>query len=494
MNYSLFFNILLGFYIATLLFAVYNAIVMILRKQDPIKTLSWIFALIFLPVIGIIIYLFLGQNHRKKKMFNRKGAGDYNLRRELGQNQEEILKKDPKILDEYLYPFRKIIFQNFKNSSTVIESNSTIDFYFSGKEALDAMYLEIKNAKRHIHLQSYIIENDRIGVKFRDLLIEKANEGLEVRVMYDGVGGISLNSDFISPMIKVGIEVLNFSPVKVFPLRFRLNYRNHRKILVVDGEIGYFGGVNIADRYYYGTEIGTWRDTHVRIKGDTASSLQTSFLLDRYFVLNRKIRKWKKYYPKLDINTPIKKNIEGNSIFSQTVISGPDSDWASIMQCFFSAITHASKHIYIVTPYFTPNETILNAIKIAALGNIDVRIMIPEKSDTKLVHWSTMSYVNELIEAGVKIYLFKKGFNHSKVMSIDGSLCIAGSANMDVRSFEYNFEIISVIYNKDCADIIEKRFLKDCQTCKIITRSKWSKRPRKQKIKESFARLCSPML
>ncbi len=480
-------------YIMNLGLAVYAATAMILRKQDPVKTLSWLSVLILLPYIGLILYFFFGQNYRKKKIYNRKGVADYRLRKELSSNQAELFRKDPSLLGEILLPYKKIIYQNLKNSYTIVEHNTDIEFFFSGRNALDAMYNAIDKAQKHIHLQSYIIVDDKTGKLFRELLIKKAKQGVEVRLMYDGVGSISLKKEFIAPIKEAGIEVLNFSPVKFLMPTSLLNYRNHRKILVVDGITGFLGGVNIADRYYYGTSVGEWRDTHIKVSGESVLALQASFLLDRYFVINRKLKRWKKYYPRLEMQKSVG-NPENVRFYSQTITSGPDSDWASIMQCYFSAITSAQKHIYIVTPYFTPSETILNAIKIAALGDIEVRIMLPEKSDTGIAHWSTMSYVTELLEAGVKIYLFKKGFNHSKVISIDGKMSIVGSANMDTRSFEHNFEIMSVIYNKECAGIIESQFIKDCGACRQINAGKWKKRPRSQKIKESFARLCSPLL
>lgn len=480
-------------YIMNLGLAIYAATTMILRKQDPVKTLSWLVVLILLPYIGIILYFFFGQNYRKKKMYSRKGVADYRLRKELSHNQAELFRRNPELLGKDLLPYKKIIYQNLKNSYTVIEHNHDIKFFFTGRSALDAMYKAIEGAKKHIHLQSYIFVNDKTGRRFRELLLRKAGEGIEVRIMYDGVGSISLKRDFINPLKEAGVEILNFSPVRFLLPTFLLNYRNHRKILVIDGTTGFLGGVNIADRYYNGSTAGEWHDTHIKVSGESVLALQASFMLDRYFVINRKLKGWKKYYPVLDIGIT-GKNTENFQFMSQTITSGPDSDWASIMQCYFSAITLAAKHIYIVTPYFTPNETILNAIKIAALGNIDVRIMLPEKSDTKIAHWSTLSYITELMDAGVKIYLFKKGFNHSKVISIDGAISIVGSANMDTRSFEHNFEIMSVIYNSECAKIIEKQFLKDCNSCRQINATKWRKRPRSQKIKESFARLWSPLI
>lgn len=478
-------------YIMNLSLAVYAATSMIMRRQDPVKTLTWVTVLILLPYIGLILYFFFGMHYRKRRLYAVKGDADFRIRKEISAHQEHLLKENPQLLG-HLEPYSRIIFQNLRNSHTLIEHNSSIDFYFTGREALDAMFLAIEGAKCHIHLQSYIFEDDKTGNRFAQLLMLKAKQGVEVRVMYDGVGSMHLKKEFVEKMEKAGVEMLCFSKVTLLLPTSKLNYRNHRKILVVDGKTGFLGGVNIADRYYYGNTLGSWHDTHMKITGEAVFSLQTSFFLDRYFILNRKIHRRKKYFPQLDFQ---KEETTGTrSIATQTVACGPDSNWASIMQCFFSAITLARKHIYIVSPYFTPNETILNAIKIAALGNIDVRIMLPDKSDTLLAHYSTRSYISELLEAGVKIYLFRKGFNHSKVVSIDEEFCIVGSANMDMRSFEHNFEILSVIYDKGCAATIEKQFLADAAAYTQLGKYKWAKREKKERVAESVARLCSPLL
>ncbi len=484
-------------YIMNMVLAVYISTTLILRKQDPVKTLSWVAVIMLLPYFGIICYIAFGQNYRKHRLYGKKGYADFKLRKESGRKQIEALTNNPNLLPQELVPFKRLIYQNLKNSHTVVDVNDSIDFFFTGRDALDAMFNEIAHAKHHIHLQSYIIEDDETGRKFRELLINKAKEGVEVKLIYDGVGSLKLKNSFIEPMKEAGIETLVFSPVTfVLPLS-KINYRNHRKILVIDGKTGFLGGVNIANRYYTNTSEGGWHDTHIRIKGESVFTLQACFLMDRHFIKSRNIRRRfrfkKRYYPPLDIKER-REGIEESHIYSQIISSGPDSSWASIMQCFFSAITTAQKHIYIVTPYFTPCESILNAIKIAALGGVDVKIMLPEQSDTKLTHWSTRSYISELLDAGVKIGLFKKGFNHSKVVSIDGLASIVGSANMDVRSFEHNFEIMGVIYNKDCAEIIENQFIKDFKSCTQIELHKWIHRSKKDKIRESFARLCTPLL
>jgi len=356
------------------------------------------------------------------------------------------------------------------------------------------MFQCISEAKQHIHLQSYIIEDDITGNRFKNLLLKKASEGVEVRVIYDDVGCWYLPATFRDEFLEKGIEFLAFAPVRWFlsPMS-KLNYRNHRKILVVDGTAGFLGGVNIADRYFNGGNFEEWRDTHMKITGESVAALQSSFLLDRYFIINQQFRRKKKYYPHLTL-PEIRVDGLNPSYYSQIITSGPDSDWASIMQCYFAAITKATKHIYLITPYFTPNESLLNALKIAALGGVEVCLMLPQKSDSTITHWCTLSYATEMLEAGVKVYLFSKGFNHSKVISIDGEFCIIGSANFDNRSLEHNFEITSIIYNKEIALKLEAQFLSDTEKCISLAGSKWAKRSIKNQIKESFARLLSPLL
>lgn len=479
-------------YVIYLLLAFYAAANIIYRKLDPVKSLSWVVVIFALPYIGLFLYTFLGQNFRKIKIYNRKGVRDERVRRLISNAQLKSFISEPSTLPEELKGFRKLIFLNLQGNKSVLGLNKKVEIYFSGREALDAMYNSINEAKSHIHLQSYIIEDDTVGNMFKELLISKAKSGVEVRLIYDDVGCWSLKKTFLLPMQEAGIELLKFAPVRIMTPTSKVNYRNHRKILVVDGLYGFIGGVNIADRYYNGGNFPEWRDTHIKITGESVSAMQSSFLLDRYFIINRQFNKRKRYFP---INPSKNIRIEGDyHIYSQIITSGPDSDWASIMQCYLSAITSAKRHIYIITPYFTPNETILNAIKVASLSGVEVNLMLPEKSDSKVAYWSSMSYATELLDAGVKVYLFRKGFNHSKVISIDGEFCIIGSANLDNRSLEHNFEITSIIYNSNCAQIVENQFRKDIERCRSLAGSKWAKRSVGKQIKEGLARLLSPLL
>ena len=481
-------------YFVYFILAIYASFVIMYKKLDPVKSLSWIVVILLLPYIGLILYLFFGQNFRKTKIYNRKGVRDERFKRLGSYKQLKDLNRNPELFPSELSKYRKLINLNLKGNKSLLGVNSEIYLYFTGREALDSMYQCISEATQHIHLQSYIIEDDITGNRFKNLLIEKASEGVEVRVIYDDVGCWNLPARFRDEFTEKGIEFLAFAPVKLFlsPLS-KLNYRNHRKILVVDGVSGFLGGVNIADRYYNGGNFEEWRDTHMKIKGESVAALQSSFLLDRYFIINQQFRRKKKYYPHLTLPDV---RIDGLNpeYFSQIITSGPDSDWASIMQCYFAAISKATKHIYLITPYFTPNESLLNALKIAALGGVEVCLMLPQKSDSTITHWCTLSYATEMLEAGVKVYLFSKGFNHSKVISIDGEFCIIGSANFDNRSLEHNFEITSIIYNKEIAGKLDEQFLRDTEKCISLAGSKWAKRSIMNQVKESFARLLSPLL
>ncbi len=480
-------------YLINVILAISASVLLIANKRDPIKTLSWVMVILLIPYFGLILYFFFGRNFRKDKMFSTKGAADMRIRMKAAEGAIELYES-PDGLPEPVRPFKKLIVQNVRSAYSTLSSNDSMHIYFSGKDALEAMFREMEIAQNHIHLQSFIIEDDQTGKRLRELLVRKAEDGVEVRLMFDGYGGRKLDKKYLAALQDAGVEVLNFSPFYWWYIPPIVNYRNHRKILVVDGRVGFLGGVNVADRYFDGgTDFDEWRDTHLRIEGQSVMSLQASFIMDRYFIVNKNLRRWGKYYPYFDFSTKLRAP-ETDKLYSQIIASGPDSDWAAIMQCYFTAITNAKKYIRIITPYFIPSETILNAIKITALSNVEVALMVPERSDTWLTTWGTSSYIWELLEAGVKVYFFERGFNHSKVLSIDGEFCIIGSANMDNRSLDHHFEVTSVIYDKGIAAQIDERFEQDLDRCRKVDKTEWGCRPRRWKFYESVARLVSPLL
>ena len=370
-------------------------------------------------------------------------------------------------------------------NKALLTNHNRIRVLNNGTVTFDEIKAALRGARSSIHLEYYIIEDDPLGREIAEILIGKAREGVEVRLIYDDVGSWGLSRRYIRHLRNAGVEVQCFMRV-VFPwLTSKVNYRNHRKILVVDGHIGFTGGINIAQRYLTGTKMGPWRDTHLKLEGEAVRMLQIVFMTDWYFVSKQQLTDHAKYLPPTTVR---------DECLVQIATSGPDSDWASIMQAFFAAITRAQHHIYISSPYFTPNEAVLTAIKVAALSGIDVRIMIPSRSDSKIVYWASRSYIGELIDANVKVYLYRKGFNHSKLIMIDGVFASVGTANMDMRSFEDNFEVSAIIYDRRITEELEEQFLEDLSRCRLVTREYWETRPVLHNIYEAVARLFSPLL
>ncbi len=459
--------------------------VIIHEKRDPVKALSWIVVLILLPIVGFLLYIVFGRNHRKEKLFSRKGLRDLEQIDTLSQQQVDALNHADWLLSSEITENRDIITLLLNNSKTLLTNHNRISVLHDGPATFDAIKEALRGARSSIHLEYYIIEDDPLGREIAEILMGKAREGVEVRLIYDDVGSWGLSRDFIGRLREAGVAVQCFMRV-VFPwLTSKVNYRNHRKILVVDGEIGFTGGINIAQRYLTGTKMGPWRDTHLKLEGEAVRMLQIIFITDWYFVSKQYLTNQAKYLPPTTVQ---------DECLIQIATSGPDSDWASIMQAFFAAITHAQHHIYISSPYFTPNEAILTAIKVAALSGIDVRIMIPSRSDSKIVYWASRSYIGELIDARVNVYLYRKGFNHSKLIMIDGVFASVGTANMDIRSFEDNFEVSAIIYDQRITQELEEQFLEDLSQCRYVTREYWETRPILHTIYESVSRLFSPLL
>lgn len=471
-----------GIYVITVFFTV---ILVIQQKGDPLKTISWLIVILLLPYFGIILYFFFGKNYRKEKIFSRKGLSDQEHIKELSAAQFNSLPEIDLIKNQKLHGKINIMRLLLNSSKSLVTQKNRVKVLENGRATFDSIIEAIENAKHHIHLEYYIIEDDHIGNLIRKLLIKKAGEGVQVRFIFDDVGCWSLPKHFVDSMADAGIDIYPFLPVRFPTFTNKINYRNHRKIVVIDGSIGFLGGLNIADRYLQGLEgMGIWRDTHLRLEGEVVQSLQAIFLADWYFVSDNVIR-GEEYFP----DTMIEENH-----LVQVTASGPDSDWASIMQAYFAAISSAKSSIYICTPYFMPNESILTALKTASLSGLDVRILLPDKSDSKIVFWSSRSYVSELLEAGIKIYFYTKGFPHSKLLLVDGVLCSVGTANLDIRSFDQNFEVSAIIYDEEITIDLQLSYLSDLLNSKEITLEQWEKRPKTDQLKEAIARIFSPLL
>lgn len=459
--------------------------IVLLENRSPLKTISWILVLIFLPIFGFVVYLVFGQSFRKRKMFNMKGLGDLKWLQVMSQDQKLRLDKNRFLKDERLHEKKNIMTLLLNNSKALLSGYNKVKILNDGKETFTEIFKALRKAKDHIHLEYYIIEDGELATELLEILVDKARNGVEVRVIYDDVGSWQLSKNYVETLKEAGVKVQAFLPVRFPILTSRVNYRNHRKIIVIDGTTAFVGGLNFADRYLHGIpEIGIWRDTHLKVKGEAASSLQIVFLIDWYFV-RQEVLLNEKYLP----NKKAKEKC-----LLQITASGADSDWASIMQAYFSAISSAKRNVYISSPYFMPNSSILMALKTSAMSGVDVRILIPSKSDSFMTYWGTLSYIEELLEAGVRIYFYKAGFNHSKIMTVDGILATVGTANMDVRSFEQNFEVNALVYDEKVTLELRERFLEDLQQSEEVILEQWVKRSKSQKMKESVARLFTPLL
>ncbi len=452
--------------------------VILLENRNSVRSLSWILVLVFLPFAGVFLYLIIGQNYRKQKVISKKSVRHSAKLPPVELHPEDY--SDFVKRSSHLNLIRLL----HKNSDAAAYAFNKIEVLSDGTATFTAMFEAIGAAKSHIHLEFFIFEDDRISNELRKLLIQKAKSGVRVRMIYDYLGSIGLGRDFLKSLREAGVYVKPFLPLRLRLRRSKINYRNHRKIVVVDGIYGFTGGLNFADRYLFGNTLGKWRDTFIRFEGAAVHGLQSQFLTDWFFV-ERKLITDSKYYP-------LPRKFEQNVV--QIVSSGPDTDWESIMQGMATAITSARDYVYIHTPYFVPNDVILNAITIAALSGIDVRLMIPYRSDSRLSDACTFSYMGEILEAGVQVYQYTKGFLHSKAIVVDDFISIVGSANLDERSFNQNFEANAFIYDKVTSLKLKSLFLNDINNCRQLSYEDWDNRKRSQKIKESFARLFSPII
>lgn len=451
-------------------------LVVVLDNRNPVKTVSWVVMLIFLPYIGLILYIFFGQRYRKQKIISKKSI------RSIENNPAYLYEE----LNPEQYPKEcvQLIELLRNNNFHPVFSGNSVKLYTSGREKFDALFEDIRNARKHIHLEYYIIDKSKIGYELQHLLIQKAKEGVEVRVIYDDIGSWKTPNHFFREMQDAGVQVHSFLKVLLPYLSPKFNYRNHRKIVVIDGEIGYTGGMNVADRYIDGGKFAFWQDCHVRIEGKAVYGLQTAFLID-WFFMNRTLLTSKYYFPDIEDH--------GNCLV-QTATSSPDTDWEGIMQAMFSVLTRAKRYVYMQTPYFLPNESLLTALQTAALSGVDVRLMLPEVSDTPVISKGMRSYLAEIMEAGVKVYFYRNGFLHSKTMVADDIVSTVGSTNLDYRSFELDFEVNAFIYDKDFAIQMKENFGKDQENCRLIDLKEWLKRPRLVRWGESICRLFSPLL
>ncbi|WP_411681656.1 cardiolipin synthase [Clostridium thailandense] len=462
--------------------AMISIILIVLERKNPEKTIAWLLVFIVFPPVGLFLYIFLGRNWKKHKLHD-----------ETTINIERLVYEVMKHVKDHTYsPLIELL---SKNSESPLFNNNRIKIFKDGSEKFSTLKEELLKAKAHIHMEYYILKSDGIGNEIKDILIKKSLEGIDVRIILDRVGCIKLSKEYINELKESGVDVVQYSYFLAPLLRkinTQINYRNHRKIVVIDGKVGFIGGINIGDEYIGKSKLGYWRDTHIMVKGDFVYGLQAVFL-DDFATIKEANKEFFYYGDNFEGFFPETEDTEGKLM--QLVKSGPDSEFPAIEQSIIKMINMAKEHIYITTPYFIPSETILNSLKIAALSGVKVHILFPSRYDHIIVHFASRTYLEDLVRNGIMIHLYNpKGFIHAKTTSVDGKICTIGTANMDIRSYVLNYEINAVIYDEETTEQLESLFFEDLKQSKRVTEEYFNNISPLIKALEAFCRIFSSML
>lgn len=465
-------------------------IIIILDTRSTSKALAYLLFTIFVPVIGIIFYFSFGINYRKRKMYSKKLTINESI---VNQFNKELVK----VQQELFHPGNSSIWKNKelihllssqKTESAPIFHKNEVKLLINGEEFFPLLLEELKKAQNHIHIQFYIYENDTIGNQIKDILIQKAKEGVAVRFIYDDFGSQSIRRSLVKELQREGVQAYPFNKIRLIFLANRLNYRNHRKIVVIDGKTAFTGGINVSDKYINTPDSKVyWRDTNIIIKGNAVYGLQQIFLSDWNFCSGENQGISTVFFPP-------EARSEDSGALVQIVSNGPDSDLPTILYSIIQAVNLAKKEILLTTPYYIPDNSLQEALIIAALSGIEVKLLVPKEGDSKIVDLATQAYFEDLLRAGVRIYLYEKGFVHAKTFVTDRQLASVGTANLDLRSFDLNFEVNAMIYDEKTAEELADIFEKDLLTSPEISYREWRKRGKFRKFRERLIRLISPFL
>ena len=477
--------------ITSVLYAVYSiftiilAVRILLDNNSPEVSVAWLLSIIFLPYVGAVLYLFGGINWKRRKIV--KHRPEVVFQKELGAILERQMVFMREISTKIDNDVAKAMILSLRSSNAIVTLNNKSELFFSGEQLFTSLIDDLERAEKSIHLEYFIFKSDKTGNRIADILKRKSSEGVEVRILFDGVGCFAKMSwKFKRDLKAVGIILKYFlDPTNVLSGRL-LNYCNHRKIIVIDGSIAYTGGMNIGDEYITGGKMfDSWRDTHMRLQGESVHMLQSVFLSDWQNSGGEAIHDIE-YFPE------IKQVYENLSM--QIVVSGPDSDWFALEKLYFSMITNANGIVNVQTPYFIPNSSLVNALETAALCGVEVNLMITGNPDKRIPFWVAHTYFDSLLAAGVNIFLYKKGFLHSKVLIVDDTISTVGSCNMDIRSFHLNYEVNAVYYNKKITKQLTEQFRRDLQFCIKINAADRKKLNVLKRLRNSIFRIISPVL
>ncbi|MBY7144853.1 cardiolipin synthase [Virgibacillus sp. NKC19-3] len=473
LGFIIIFNIILGFSI------------IFLERKDASSTWAWLMVLLFFPIAGFVLYLIFGRPISKKRIFTWDTKSRLGVQTEVKSQLRALEERNFYFKHEGIAEHEDLVSLHLRNDDAIFTHDNKVDIYTDGTEKFDALMEDMEKATDHIHLLYYRIRSDQLGRRVADVLIKKANEGVEVRVLFDDMGSRSLSRKYIKRLENAGVLVGAFFPPKIAKLNFKINYRNHRKLAIIDGKVGYIGGFNIGDEYLgKKKKFGYWRDTHLRIYGHAVQNMQTRFILDWNQASRNDILYEDRFYD----------SIPYGDVGVQIVSSGPDSDWEQIKNGYIKMIMEAKEYIYIQTPYFIPDESLRDVLRIAAMSGVDVKVMIPNKPDHPFVYWATLSSVGDLLNAGAEVYMYQNGFLHAKTIVVDGKISSVGTANIDVRSFRLNFEVNAFLYDLDLTQRLDDAFNRDIMLSTQLTKKLYQQRSLGIRFKESVSRLISPVL
>ena len=476
--------------IAYIILLVLVCIWVIYETRSTTKAICYLLLVIFLPVIGMFIYFSFGTNYRKRKIYNKKLIKDEGLVSRVREKLSDYSRDGFLVGGELVTRFKELGYMLARDSSSILTSGNRVSLLLNGEQKFEEVLRCIDQARRHIHIEYYIYEDDEIGGTIERLLIKKAAEGVAVRFIYDDFGSRPIRKKLVKRLRKGGVAAFPFHKVLLWAFANRLNYRNHRKIIVIDGTVGFVGGVNVSDKYINSAASKNkvfWRDTHLKIEGAGVLQLQHIFLSDWNFCAKDSIVPDADYFP-----NPMT-SIQGSQLV-QIASSGPDSDRPTVLYAILQAINLAETEILITTPYFIPGESITDALIVAALGGVKVQLLVPGVSDSRIVNAAAHSYYDDLLSAGVEIFLYQKGFVHAKTIVADRMVSMVGTANMDYRSFELNFEVNAIVYDRQFAEELATAFENDIEYSIKINPNEWHSRPVATLLLEKTARLMSPVL
>lgn len=474
----------------------------ILDTRSVSKTLAYLLFVIFVPIIGMFFYFSFGINYRKRKIYRKMLLLDDHLTEKFRQKTAALLIYPSKTDNESIInnkPLIKLLnnvepddFDPESDDFNPVFHNNDVEILVNGEAFFPVLIEQLKQAKHHIHIEFYIYEDDKIGNEIKDILIQKAKEGVEVRFIYDDFGSKGIRRKFTKTLNNNGVMAYPFNKIKLILFANRINYRNHRKIVVIDGKTSFIGGINISDKYINnGGSSLYWRDTHLMIKGNATYLIQKVFLLDWNFCSHENLEIDFKYFPAgISSDTPDKD--KGTPV--QIISSGPSSDSPYILHSIIKAISLAKEEVLLTTPYYIPDETLQETLILTARSGVDVKLLVPETGDSSIVNMASQAYFEDLLKAGVKIYLYTKGFIHAKTFVTDRKLASVGTANLDLRSFDLNFEISAIIYDEEKALKLTEFFYTDLKDARELSYSKWASRPKYKKIIERLIRLFSPFM